>query len=267
MRFIICEKYKFAFVPIAKNASTSLTFWFYELMEETFDPDNPVLEVNLTISEFNRKFKDFFLFTCVRDPFSRLISCFLNKFVSPNFQDGIRLKRINEVKAFQQSIETVRLIEEKAEQDFAAEYDKGITFEMFLKIIEPRFAVDNPYFDPHWGLQSHLGAFSKIFYDFVCRFEELEGGMKFVQERVGIPKERTFNKTINQGRLVTADWSAGYLGDIPASELNIMPQCRNAPDSAFYNEPGIKIVSEKFRQDIEYLRYSEPILSVKEIMA
>lgn len=91
--FIVCDKYKFIYCQIPKNACSAIKKWILELEENPKIKTLQNAELLKYIHSYkyktidplailnNPKYKDYFLFTIVRNPYLRLISAFKDRFI------------------------------------------------------------------------------------------------------------------------------------------------------------------------------------------
>ncbi len=126
-------------------------------------------------------------FACVRDPYGRILSAYLNK--------------IEERLPFQAQLETgdpFDLVVENIERFRTttlepSEFPK-ITFEVFLRWLE---GADSPYtHDEHWASQSDLLCVTEVRFDFLGRFETLAADALTILEGMGCDLEFPSQKQI-----------------------------------------------------------------------
>lgn len=102
---------------------------------------------------------DCFRFTFVRNPFDRLLSCYLQKIVRPT----------------QERASLLRLLGRPADEE------RDVTFEDFVRAIADQDPID---MDPHWRVQSVQTLQDHVAYDFIGRFESFDRDLAAVGERI-----------------------------------------------------------------------------------
>lgn len=174
----ISLKNRYTFMAICKNAHSTILNTLlnielenkYEMAEDEsffFIHENvPFLSPKQIIN-----FKDFinrnFTFCFVRNPYSRILSAYLDKI-------------IKKVWVF------TAPINEALGKDQASE----ISFEEFIIFI---CAQDFYFLDPHWSSQYYLSCQDLIKYDFIGKFENLEKDLYFVVNKLGYNFEDFYN--------------------------------------------------------------------------
>jgi hypothetical protein len=101
---------------------------------------------------------EMFRFAFVRNPYSRALSCYLEKIVGEQWLRDLRLPRLG------------------------FDPDEQVSFAMFLERV-----ADQPpaQMDIHWAPQSHLLSLGKVTYGFLGRFESFHADLSAVVDRVG----------------------------------------------------------------------------------
>ena len=165
-RIALCEKHKFIYVPIPKTASSSIKLAlipFYDKAKEYEIYKGDALGYNLgyKISKFYwhkvyrenikirdiRKFKNegYVVFTVVRNPWDRLVSCYENK-VNDKYAKRRRFK-------------------------------EGASFEEFLDFV-CKTPDNSKKADPHWKSQyTFVSMTDKLFVNHICYFESLQDNL------------------------------------------------------------------------------------------
>lgn len=168
------DKYKFAYVPIPKNACTTMKISLAKFLgiEQKGDPHEIKFEfANL----LDKKFKDYFSFTFVRNPWDRLLSCYMNKIKNEagrtnGYKDGILsslLPRYGDAfhakMPFEEFVEKISEIpDEKSDEHFRSQYT---------------FVYDKKG--------------NKVV-DFVGRFENFDKDFDFISEKIGHKLEKFY---------------------------------------------------------------------------
>jgi hypothetical protein len=168
--YLASERHRFLYGPIAKVACSSLKLWLLEVLgDRPAKPFNEHVEVqrhslrHYRGSAAMRVLRDhrYFAFTFVRNPWARVVSAYLNKFLTVNRTSRPVLEQIRRVPANQVVAD--------------------VSFREFIASL----ARSNPRkFDEHWRPQ-HLFVSSNRF-DFIGRFENLTADFATVQERLQI---------------------------------------------------------------------------------
>ncbi|MFD6321032.1 sulfotransferase family protein [Methylorubrum thiocyanatum] len=107
-------------------------------------------------------------FCFVRNPYSRILSCYLNK-IAP--LEGWRRKQIIDY--------------------YEMHPDAGITFKQFVDFVCHQ---DYPDMDIHWRLQYDLLCARNIDYDFIGKFENLDVDLNNVLSQIGIDAAKYYRK-------------------------------------------------------------------------
>jgi len=149
---VISDKYRYAWFPITKVASCSITSALNELNE--FEPKIGPEKWNDV--EYNQeKLKKYFKFVFVRNPFDRLVSCYFNKILMTKDWDGTEMPAETDIL-------------EKMRQD-------NISFTDFVRKITTIYWK----MDGHWDLQySRLPNINEL--DFIGKYENLQIDFDYV---------------------------------------------------------------------------------------
>jgi hypothetical protein len=167
------QRYCYFRIPKCANSTIVRTLAYYD-PKLTFDPKDLTGEViksefnllftkALTISSFTKKY---FLFTFVRNPYSRILSAYLDKI--EGFEEKFAINR-ESVGAFSDS-------------------GQDLTFEAFVSYLEN----GGLYKNPHWTPQTLMLPVSIKELDFVGRVENLDEDLKYIVNRLfgeGVYKE------------------------------------------------------------------------------
>lgn len=169
-KFLVNDHYRFIYCPIAKVACTSFKLWMLEVAGDTPPaPFNEQVEVQrYSLRRLGHRAAcrlladdEYFRFAFVRNPWSRVVSAYLNKFQSVNVVSQPVLQKLRP----------------KAGEDLGAD----VSFREFVEYL----GASNPiHFDEHWRPQ-HLFV-KDVSLDFLGRFEHLARDFAWVQERLGI---------------------------------------------------------------------------------
>lgn len=171
--YLVDWRRKFLYCPIAKVACSSIKRWFLALNDERLAPgrDEHVAVQRHRLRELSAVSAwqvlgdpSFFRFTFVRNPWARLVSAYLNKFLGPTVFAQRIAARLRPRSALATGPEAI----------------VDVTFAEFVQFL----TRGNPLrFDVHWRpqhcyLQDHQ-------FDFIGRFEHLREDFASLQERLG----------------------------------------------------------------------------------
>lgn len=165
---LLIESKKSIFIPIPKAACSSVKYIIAELPEyqnhvdlgNIHSPKNFKYLINREIS--NPKYKDYFKFTFVRNPWDRIVSCYVDKIL--NFPDD------NLISVYQW-------------------YKPKMTFEEFVEGVA---MTPDIYSDTHFKSQSCfvVNENNELIVDFVGKLETLDADFKIVCEKLGIENQK-----------------------------------------------------------------------------
>jgi len=232
------------YLPISKVASTNIKKW---LLRESGIPEedwvhHPLLGINQYAQEMlhprsMEPFSDpsYFKFVFVRDPYRRLVSGFLDKFVRPYAGQPEKLDA---------SPARAVLTWIKARRRYATRQDA--CFEDFVEYV---CASPNLILDKHWLPQSSF--VGPIEFDFVGKMESFKRDFDIVRERAGSKVDFKIYWERTEYRASTD----AYSGATPISELCKMDPFPS-PDS-FYSEGFRDRVARRYAED--FLRFGYPI--------
>ena len=180
-RGIISKEYQFIYFYINKVASTSIKKIMAQILfgMETTDivhsfPFDEVLEVE------KGQYTDYLKFSFVRNPWDRIVSCYMDKILHQNFTN------------YRYKNGVARLFVKKYKKFFYM----GMTFEEFVRRI---CNIPNEHADRHFRSQHTFITDNKgnLIVDFIGRFENLPSDFDLICEKTGIPKCRLSH--INKG--------------------------------------------------------------------
>ena len=184
---ILLAPYEAIYFPIPKIASSSLKLVFSELLGVPPPiPDKPnVNPHNRTFPFVPREaiateYVDYFRFAVVRNPFSRILSCYRNKIRPevtdrPAFVDGVHREFVKYGKApgFRQF----------------GRFFKDMSFDEFIAVVDgiPDELADRHFRSQCWYLCGPNGA---LLPNYLARFERLQEELRYVFGRLGLPPTR-----------------------------------------------------------------------------
>lgn len=182
----------------------------------------------------------YFKFAFVRNPWERLTSAYLNKFVTPISQNKTNLPLAEPV------IESVYRI-----NNLGANQKDSITFRQFVEYVS---VTEDQHLDGHWKPQ-HL-FLGKTKFDFIGRFENMEDDFTYIQNRLGLssslPWSNKSQRNDHRSDAEKLDLTRHYCDYYP-KDLN---QLKHYPDyRTFYTTDLVEIVAKRYAKDIELFKY------------
>ena len=232
--YLVNSHYRFIYCPIAKVACTSLKLWLLDVAgDEPEKPFNEHVEVQrhslrqVGNTAAVRLLGDsgYFKFAFVRNPWSRVVSAYLNKFLSLNCTS-------------QPVIQTLR------RRGRVPKLEAEVTFREFIEFI----ARGNPRdYDEHWRPQ-YLFVNGNHF-DLIGRFEHLAEDFALVQDRLGIetplPRNNVTQYAPQADNKIVADFTPSQL-----RERGAFPDYRR-----FYTPQLYDLVAKIYAVDIKQFGY------------
>lgn len=213
---IISDKYKFIWVGIPKSAMTSIIYVLHE--NPLVDLGTRVISDDLNvILKKNKIYNNYFKFAFVRNPWSRVVSCYINKVQRGSIKDRFYLA--NHV---------------------GLRHD--ISFEDFVYFITKKRGRFDFFSDRHWISQHKFitSRSGRLLVDFVGKLENIDSDFDFVCDKLGIksielPKYNTRN-----------DWSKFNNAEYETDEYY----------KKFYTKETQELVFERYKKDIEMFGYN-----------
>jgi hypothetical protein len=167
----------------------------------------------------------FFKFTFVRDPFSRMLSCYLNKFQNRG-DEYVR----SEYRSF-----LAQLFDWRYARELDLEMEPRPSFATFIDEVAKQTALE---MNDHWAPQTMLCGLGEVPYDFVGRLETLDRDVRHVLQELGRPEERF--PTQDEIGFPATGASAGILSNLLT--LEAMMKIRLIFDIDFNS--GLSIISQ-----------------------
>lgn len=241
--YIINHRYKFIYCPIPKVACTSIKQAILDLTDADSSVDNIHLYVHNRFSlgiyhhEDARKFlndSNYFKFAFIRNPWTRIASAYVSKFVYPIM--GLLAQFAREVI-------------EKIYYDCGLEpnYEKSITFKQFVKYL---VANEDRQLDFHW-LPQHLFLSKNYALDFIGKFENIEQDFKHIQQKLKFEIELPWeNKSYARVELPKGEKEFYEYYPNELRQLPNIPQYKQ-----FYNSDLIDAIGEKYNRDVAIFNY------------
>lgn len=251
--WIVNHNYRFLYCPIHKVASTSMAQAILLLSDSNHKEFlmrgsdallRTYVSTHYQLSNYSRQQaesfindKDYFKFAFVRNPWSRLVSAYLDKFVT-NRAISIKTTKTFESSTYSKLGEPIN-------------HQKSITFRQFLYCLTE---AEPSKMNPHWKPQ-HL-FLSDVEFDFVGKMESLADDFETIISRLGISSdfELPYSKTRKakykqiSDHIPTESYADYYPKEIKS--LGSYPHYR-----LFYSKELIEWVHQKYKKDIEYFQY------------
>jgi len=205
MQTIISDKHKFICVLIPKNATRTLRDYFFFSYKYGAKIKN--------LKTLN-KYKNYFTFTFVRNPYKRVLSLYLNKIINPH--ENIIKKQLKPFGL-------------KPNMSF----DELVDFLCFNK----KGQDGN---DPHWTSQY---AFIKPEIDFVGKLENFDKDFKTILNHIGLPYEspKHLNYTTKEGAHYTKDLK--YINKPKKDKSPVLDD--------YYTDKTYQLIYERYKKDFE----------------
>jgi len=250
--WIVNQNYKFIYCPIPKAASSSMLNLVLllsdlekkdKILQEGGKMIRTCVASHLQISSLNVSIvediladPDYFTFTVVRNPWSRLVSAYLDKFV------------INKNTA----ISSTREIEKKIykQQGKRPDYKRSITFRQFVDYVSN---TEDSSLNPHWRSQHTF--LSDFKFDYIGHLETLDRDFEYIKKRLSIDIElpyamlRKASYLSDPQKLDNAppyfDWFPNQL-----KKMQVFPKYKE-----FYDSDMKEKVRIRYKADIERFLY------------
>jgi len=234
--FLVSHRYGFIYCPIPKNACSSLKRWYVLTLGVT--PQDPAWPKDAHAYCQERALTDpadlergYFKFVFVRNPWHRLVSGYVQKFVQRWEHPGSPSRPV---------VEQVY-----RSRGLPPDHERSISFREFVEYVE---AAEDRALDPHWKPQYlFLG---NVVFDFMGRFENLTADFESIIERLGVQERYLFS--INQ--ISYGDEVRECVADWPATRLRALTNCPHY--RFFYTDDLRKRVARRYARDVEMLGYT-----------
>lgn len=282
--YYVSERYRAVYCPIPKVACSSLKLWWADvhrgghdqfvgqderkfpvILHEELDREFRLFAALPSLGREPLKSEDWFRFVFVRNPWSRLVSAFLNKFVAsqpqaePVYQHFHNRWRPD---AWQRLLRPRAFFGSSNRSDGprdpfgpllrgAVGWREHFTFRHFvdyLTTVELNDFGEVPV-DIHWMPQWRFLGLTK--FHFVGRLESFQDDFRHVREHLNIKEtpadynRSTYAAPSRQFEVNVADW--------PLSRLRRMERCPHY--RSFYTPQLAQIVGDLYRRDVEQFGY------------
>tara|TARA_R110002012_G_scaffold310846_1_gene519435 strand:- start:15986 stop:16735 length:750 start_codon:yes stop_codon:yes gene_type:complete len=238
--FIVSEKYKILYCPIAKNACSSLKKMMVDIADLTESvksqhPDVHILidefKLGIQLSEFNEdkklqilNDKGFFSFVVVREPYKRIVSAYVEKFV---------LHRLDE-RQWPHTAPVFAAIQQVEPDN--VDYNKGVSFKEFVDYL---ITTDDGHLDTHWCPQVLYT--DKVEFTSIFKMSSISKLADVISSEVGRPIEiGRENQSSNNGIKSSAPLWEKYPSELECLDLNF---------ESFFNIDIESKLRERFKAD------------------
>lgn len=259
--YLASEVHRLVCCAIPKNGCTTVKKWFLSFADpaglgapDAHEYCAPRWVISLWEGPArDRAFETFFCFAFLRDPLSRAVSAYIEKFVGGHpygyfepardaIEDIARLGGVDVAMDRTHKIEWGTESREVASSS-AVDYERGVTFREFANYL---CEAPDDHLDVHWRSQSSLLAGRRM--DFLGRVSSMTGALAAISAARGYPPP----PPMEQGERAT---SVGeFLGDTTSAEVyhrflysrGVLP-----PAEAFFDEEIRVRLRERFAADAE----------------
>lgn len=230
--FLISSRYGYLFTNVPKVACTTIRkllidaeFGVVESTEERMDtiyfkeflPFLNILQLGDIPTFLGRT--DVYRFCFVRNPYTRLLSAYLDKIVRGKAERDPILKQLG----------------------ISHRPDTELSFETFVKAVQDQPVL---YQDHHWRVQYYQSFQEGINYDFIGRFESFDADLDAVARRLGMTEYlRTETHRNGSRKAIGQDHATGADGRI----------------AEFYTPELQELVFKIYRKDFDYFGYGEAL--------
>lgn len=236
--YLINHQYKIIYCPIPKNACTLLKMAILEHSHELAKYEQSdrhihgyikanYAEVKLTNFAYLER-PDYFKFVILRDPFKRLVSAYLNKFVKPRKPSPIVKDVIKEVYEYSGK---------------EADYEKSITFTEFVNYLA---RTEDYNLNSHWRPQHTFLGQDLFKFDLIGQLENLEAAIKIIEERTGLKIKNEKTKNMTNYRVATNNEKFHEQSPQELRLLKVFPTA-----TQFYTPELKQLVAIKYAEDLK----------------
>jgi hypothetical protein len=239
--YLVCDRHRFAYLPIPKNATTTLSTWFLESV------GTPAAAIHgsqvhalawkhsITLRpshEVRRVLDGYFGFVFVRNPWDRLVSGYLGKFVrNRNVPWDVVAPVVDAV---------------NRRQGGSGQGPEHVTFRQFVDYVS---STEDRELDPHWRPQSCFVAGGR--FDFVGRVERLTEDLDAISRRLGFASGSAWRNRAPY----SPEPHGRCFADAPALELRRLAGLPRPAE--LFDRELIDRVQERYREDVATWGYAE----------
>jgi len=272
-QYMINHDHRFVYCAIPKNANSSLKSWFLEIAGEPLEHEHadqkhdamhPYKASRQPAKCVRRAMQEYFKFVFVRNPWDRLTSAYLNKFVQmhegpdhgplplnmhnkPLIESYWKL-RGRQVRYDASALVHRNVVAESLPIDSSIEYERGVTFREFVEVL---CATPDRELNPHWRPQACFTG--HVRFDMTGRVENLAPDLSCVETKLGLHGTlKHDNRSSIPGSLPRLE---GSLADIPPSTLrgwDGLPGGRR-----LWTPELVERVAERYAEDVERYGYAD----------
>jgi len=230
-RSFFSKRLSTTFCPVPKVASSNWKYLFrkftgvatYQNLAEAHDRKTSGLKYlwDMEPDQMEEWMQDKanFKFMFVRNPYSRVLSCYLNKFVGKTEQS-------EEYRGYM-----TQLFKAKTDAEFAAKP----TFAQFVEAIRKQGLGE---MNEHWAVQTYLCSNNIVAYDFIGRYEQLDADSATVLRRLGFGESEQFPSQ---------------------KQINFLGSGADGRIKEFYTKHIADMVYEIYKADFEAFDYSREL--------
>ena len=176
-RFFIIKDYNSVYTEIPKVACTSFKIWITDILNIEFDKKNweYIHELDLPMKvgyKMLNQFPDYFKFCFVRNPWDRILSCWLSKIKTADYDDGKNWRK-------------------GVENNFWRYGDMFRTEMSFNDFINSVVQIPDINADAHFRSQYTFiyDKENKLVVDFTGRFENIKNDFSYVCNKIGVSEK------------------------------------------------------------------------------
>ncbi|MGD1855422.1 MAG: sulfotransferase family protein [Leptolyngbyaceae cyanobacterium] len=255
--YIDDEKHHFIYCPIPKVACSSFKRLVVQISSISYKEEILELPPHLFHSYVNHSLtffakyrstqektqeilqsNSYFKFAIVRNPWDRLVSAYLNKFVSPVNLETSTSPGKSVVRNFY------------AEQQLEANFNRALTFREFIKYLSMR---QDKALDGHW--QPQIIFLNNHKFDYIGRFEKMDEAFDTIQENLNIKNKLPWANKSNRSKdfksgNINSDTCYSTLDRTELRRLKSFPNYR-----CFYTPDLVDLVGNRYQDDIKRFTY------------
>jgi hypothetical protein len=260
---LVNERYRFIFCPIPKNANTSMCLWFLNTLGVEICPGMKIHEhvrknysiLNYGPTEIQHLLDTYYKFSIVRNPWSRIVSAFAEKFLCTSLFKISSLQifhGIRRAQGYKIKYDTTIPLEfpnsiKQHPADSSIDYERGVTFLEFVDFI---CSQNDDEMDIHWKPQwTFMDGFE---WDFIGHVESLNQDFQAICQKLGTPEIKLAHRVKVKYEKFDSDKN---LANVPSSML-----CKNlsAPlPSQLWTDDLLNKIAVRYHKDIQLFGYEK----------